>query len=46
MSIGVVPVEKHVHRLVQRDGHFSKTGGSGFNQSDEEVREPCDKLRR
>ena len=34
---GVVPVEQDVLRLVQRDGHFSKTDGSGFDQSDEEV---------
>ena len=32
-------------RLVQRHGHFSKTDGSGFGQSDEEVRESCDGLR-
>ena len=31
--------------LVQRHGHFSKTDSSGFDQSDEEVREPCDVLR-
>ena len=30
--------------LVQRNGHFSKTDGSDFDQSDEEVREFCDML--
>ena len=29
-------------RLVQRNGHFSKTDGSGFDQSDKEVRKSCD----
>ena len=27
---------------MQRNGHFSKTDGSGFDQSDKEVRESCD----
>ena len=31
----VVPVKKDALRLVQRNGHFSKTDGSGFDQSDE-----------
>ena len=38
MCIGVVSVEEDALRLVQRKGLFSKTDGSGFNQSDEEVR--------
>ena len=45
MRIRVVPVEEYDLRLVQRNGHFSKTDGSGFDQSDIEVREPCDVLR-
>ena len=40
MGIGVVPVEEDALWLVHRNGHFSKTDGSGFDQSDEEVREP------
>ena len=44
-ELGVVPVEEDALRLVQRDGHFSKTDASGFEQSDEEVREPGDVLR-
>ena len=43
--IGVVPVEEDVLRLVQRNGHFSKTDGSGFDQSDKDVRESCETLR-
>ena len=35
-------MEEDALRLVQRDGPFSKTDGSGFDQSDEEVREPGD----
>ena len=34
MRIGVVPVEEDAPRLVQCNGHFSKTDGSGFDQSD------------
>ena len=34
-------MEEDALRLVQGHGHFSKTDGSGFDQSDEEVREPC-----
>ena len=45
MRIRVVPVEEDALRLVQRNGHFSKTDGSGFDQSDKEVREPGDVLR-
>ena len=45
-EFGVVPVEEDALWLVQRRGHFQKTDGSGFDQSDEEVREPCDVLRR
>ena len=44
MLIGVVLVEEDALLVVQRDGHFSKTDGSGFDQSDEEVREPGDVL--
>ena len=40
----VVPEEEDALWLVQRHGRFSKTDGSGFDQSDEEVREPCDVL--
>ena len=32
-------MEEDALRLVQRNGHFSKTNGSGFDQSDEEVRD-------
>ena len=45
ICIGVVPVEEDALWLVQRHGHFSRTDGSRFDQSDEEVREPCDLLR-
>ena len=45
MRIRVVPVEEDALRLVQRNGHFSKTDGSGFDQSDKEAWEPCDVLR-
>ena len=38
-------MEEYALRLVQRNGHFSKTDGSGFDQSDKEVRESCDVLR-
>ena len=38
-EIGVVPVEEDALRLKQRDGHFSKTNGSGLDQSDDEVRD-------
>ena len=42
MRVGIVPVEEDGLRLVQCNGHFSKTDGSGFDQSDEEERESCD----
>ena len=45
IRIGIVPVEEDALRLVQHHGNFSKTDGSGFDESDEEVREPCDVLR-
>ena len=45
VRIGIVPVEEDAHRLVQCNGHFSKTDGSGFDESDQEVREPRDVLR-
>ena len=45
MRIGVVPVEEDALRLVQRNDHFSKTDGSGFDPSDKEVQESCDVLR-
>ena len=38
MRNGVVTVEEDALRLVQCNGHFSKTDGSGFDQSDKEVR--------
>ena len=38
-------MEEVALRLMQHNGHFSKTDGSGFDQSDEEVRELCDVLR-
>ena len=44
-AVGVVPVEEDALRLVQSNGHFSKTDGSGFDQSDEEIRGSCDVLR-
>ena len=44
MRVGVVPVEEDALRLVQRNGQFSKTDGSDFDQSDKEVRESCDVL--
>ena len=34
-------MEEDALRLVQRNGHFSKTDGLGFDQSDKEVRESC-----
>ena len=37
-------MEEDALRLVQRNGHFSKTEGSGFDQSHKEVRESCDVL--
>ena len=46
MRIGIVPVEEDALRLVQCNGHFSKTDGSGFDVSDQEVRESRDVLRR
>ena len=39
MRVGIVPVEEDALRLVQRNRHFSKTDSSGFDQSDEEVRD-------
>ena len=45
MRDGVVPVEDDALHFVQCNGHFSKTDGSGFDKSDEEVRESCDVLR-
>ena len=45
VRIGVVPVEEDALRLVQCNGHFSKTDGSGFDESDQEVRESRDVLR-
>ena len=45
MRIGIVPVEEDALRLVQCNGHFSKTDGSGFDESDQEVRESRDVLR-
>ena len=45
MRIGIVPVVEDAHRLVQCNGHFSKTDGSGFDQSDQNVRESRDVLR-
>ena len=45
MRVGVVAVEEDALRLVQRNSHFSKTDGSGFDQSVEKVRETCDVLR-
>ena len=44
-ELGVLPMEEDALWLVQRHNHFSKTDGSGFDQSDEDVREPCDVLR-
>ena len=45
VRIGIVPVEEDALRLVQCNGHFSKTDGSGFDESDQEVRESRDVLR-
>ena len=45
MCVGVVPVEEDALRLVHCNGHFSKTDGSGFDQSDKAVMESCDVLR-
>ena len=45
MRIGVLPVEEDALRLVQCNGNISKVDGSGFDQSDKEVRESCDVLR-
>ena len=45
VRVGIVPVEEDALRLVQCNGHFSKTDGSGFDWSDQEVREPRDVLR-
>ena len=42
MRIGIVPLEEDALRLVQCNGHFSKTDGSGFDESDQEVRESRD----
>ena len=44
-ELRLVSVEVDALRLVQPHGHFSKTDGSGFDKSDEEVRESCDVLR-
>ena len=44
LSKEIVPVEEDTLRLVQCNGHFSKTDGSGFDESDQEVRESCDVL--
>ena len=35
MQVGIVPMEGDALQLVQRNGHFSKTDSSGFDQSDE-----------
>ena len=45
VRIGIVPVEEDALRLVQCNGHFSKTDGSGSDESDQEVRESRDVLR-
>ena len=45
VRIGIVPVEEDALRLVQCNGPFSKTDGSGFDESDPEVRESRDVLR-
>ena len=45
VRIRIVPVEEDALRLVQCNGHFSKTDGSGFDESDQEVRESRDVLR-
>ena len=45
VRIGIVPVEEDALRLVQCNGHFSKTVGSRFDESDQEVRESRDVLR-
>ena len=45
VRIGVVPVEEDALRLVQCNGHFSKADGSGFDRSDQKVRESLDVLR-
>ena len=45
MRIGIVPVEEDALRLVKCNSHFSKTDGSGFDQSDQDVRESRDVLR-
>ena len=45
VRIGIVPVEDDALRLLQCNGHFSKTDGSGFDESDQEVRESRDVLR-
>ena len=46
MRIGTIPVEEDALRLVQCNGHFSKTDGPGFDESDQEVREFRDVIRR
>ena len=45
MRIGVIPKEEDALRLVQCNGYISKVDGSGFDQSDKQVREFCDVLR-
>ena len=42
MLIGVVPMEEDAFWLEHRHGDLSKTDGSGFDQSKEEVWESCD----
>ena len=45
VRVGIVPVEEDALRLVQCNGHFSKTDGSVFDESDQEVWESRDVLR-
>ena len=45
VRIGVVPVEEDALRLVQCNSNLSKADGSGFDRSDQKVRESLDVLR-
>ena len=45
VRIGVVPVEEDALRLVQCNSNVSKADGSGFDRSDQKVRESLDVLR-
>ena len=44
-ELGVVPVEEDALRLVQCNSNLSKADGSGFDRSDQKVRESLDVLR-